>query len=138
MADYTVVAANVLPSSGANLKQGIAGATITAGNVLYKDPSDKSLKLASATSATAAARVVEGIAVDGAAAGQPLEYAFKDPSFSPGFSVPIGDAVILSATAGNLCPHADAITGHYVTVLGVGITGNKMGMGFVSSGAAKA
>ena len=40
MADLTITAANVVPGAGARITNGTAGATVTAGQVVYLDPAD--------------------------------------------------------------------------------------------------
>lgn len=134
-ADYTVTAANVLTSNVRYLKHGTAAATITAGQSLAKD-STGNLILCDANSATALTRVFVGIAVNGALSGQPVNYVDSDPSFAPGFTIAAGAIVIVSGTAGSLAPAADAATGIYVTVVGVGIGGNKIKMNITAAGVA--
>lgn len=124
MADSVITAADVLASvSGL---QGTAGATITQGQVLYKDSSDSNkLKLADADSLTAAAKVVEGIALNAASVGQPLSYVKTDANFDPGFTATEGEIYVLSGTAGAIAPEADLASGDAVVILGVGLsTGN--------------
>ena len=72
MASLSITAANVLSGSGATIERGTAGATITAGQVVYRDTADGKYKLADADSATALARDPRGIALNGASNGQPL------------------------------------------------------------------
>ncbi len=137
-ADISVTAANVVPSSAAKFATKIAGATITAGQVVYEDTSDSNkVKLADSNSATAVARVVFGIAAGGAAAGQPVRIIREDPALAIGATVAIGDVLILSATAGGIAPVADAATGHYVTFLGVAKSTTTINFLPVASGAAK-
>ncbi len=136
--DISITAASVIPGSNAKIVTRTAGATITAGQVLYEDSSDSNkVKLADTNSATAAARVVFGIAAAGAASGQPVPVIREDDDLTLGGTVAIGDLVILSATAGGVAPSADAATGHYVTFLGVAKTTTKINFKPVASGAAK-
>lgn len=138
MADYSSTAASVLASTGATPRSGVAGATIVQGNVLYKDATDGSLKLADANSGTAAARTPIGIATNAASAGQPVSYIIQDPAFAPGFTIAVGAVVVLSATPGAMAPIDDLTTGDYAVVIGIGIIGNKMniqGFGLVSGAA---
>jgi hypothetical protein len=72
MADLVITAANVAAGAGSRKNTGTAGATITAGQVVYQDAADGKYKLADANSGTAAARAPAGIALHGALAGQPL------------------------------------------------------------------
>jgi hypothetical protein len=72
MADLVITAANVLPGSSAVIKEGTAGAAITAGQVVYADSATNTYKLADCNSATAAVRSPKGIALHAAASGQPI------------------------------------------------------------------
>jgi hypothetical protein len=137
-ADISITAANVVPSSAAKIVTKIAGATLTAGSVVYEDTSDSNkVKLADTDSATALARVVFGIAAGGAAAGQPVRIIREDPALNLGATVAIGDIIILSGTAGALCPSTDAATGDYVTFLAVATSTAVVNFKPVHSGAAK-
>lgn len=139
MATLVITPANVLASASATKKAGVAGATITAGQLLYKDTDDSNkLKLADANG-TALQRVVEGIALHGAFVGQPLAYVVRDPDFKCGATVVVGqDYMLASDTPGGLAPSSDAATGDYVTEIGVGKSTTNLNItGFTSAGAAK-
>ena len=115
MANYTVTPGSVVPSSGAVQSKAISGATITAGQPIYIDSSDSNkAKLADAN----ASAVTRGIAVCSASAGQPIFYVSEDADFTHGITSPtVGDIVIVSATAGALCPSSDMATGMYPSVV---------------------
>lgn len=129
MADLTITATAVLASAGAQTAEGIAGVAITAGQAVYIDTGDSNkLKLADANSA--AASVVAGIALNGAAAGQPVEYVTKDDDFTPGATLSLSVAsmkpvFVLSDTAGGIKPVADLAAGDYPVVLMVGKSASK-------------
>jgi hypothetical protein len=115
-----ITPANVIPSAAAQYYGGgvaIAGATITAGQAVYVDPSDKSIKIASATGLAAIHQVI-GIAVNGASTGQPVSVVTKDPNFGLGGTVTNGEIVVLGLT-GALDPCADITTGWFTGVMGV-------------------
>jgi|GEM_PF-484333 len=119
MANYTITAASVLPSSSAKTRETTAGATITAGQPVYLDTADvdaknrPKAKLADAN-ASATTAAVAGIALNGAASGQPLRYVYEDDDFTHGLTTPpVGTVVAVSATAGALCPVGDLTTGDY-------------------------
>lgn len=119
--DLSITATSVTPSANAVTRQGVAGAAITAGKLLYIDTADSNkLKLADADSATAAARVVCGIAINSAAAGAPVTYVISDPALIIGATVANGTVYVLSATAGGIAPVADLTSGWYAYVVGVG------------------
>lgn len=119
-ADLAVTAGSVLKSSSAKVSEGVAGATITAGQALYVDTADSDkLKLADADAASPA-NVFAGIALHGALAGQPIKYATKDGVFTPGFTAVAGDPIYLSDVAGGLTKtFGDLETSDVVTVVGV-------------------
>lgn len=124
MSDISITPANVLASDSATpVRRGIAGATIGAGHVLYVDTAaDNVLKLADADAL--ASSQVAGIALNGAAVGQPVEYIEADPEFAPGGTTVAGTTYYLSTTAGAICVIGDLASGDYVTVMGVGLAGN--------------
>ena len=123
--DRAVTAASVIGSTSADVSEGIAGETITAGQPIYKDSTDSGkLKLADAN--VLAKIQVVGISLHGASTGQPLKFAKRDATFTGGFTVAAGEPVFLSATAGGICPFADVTTGSYTVFLGVGIGSNKI------------
>ena len=72
MADISITAANVVAGANARTLDGIAGATITAGQLVYRDSVTGKYLLSDADSATVAARSVDGIALNSASLNQPL------------------------------------------------------------------
>lgn len=137
-ADVTITAANVVPSSAAQKTSGVAGATIAAGQLVYRDASDSNkFKLTDADSATAAARVVYGIAINSASAGQPLNVCTSDTALAIGtHSQAVGTIIIMSDTAGGLMPAADVETGDYVTVVAIAKSATTIAFGILESLAA--
>ena len=121
MADLSITATSVVAGGGAKTVEGIAGAAITAGQVLYLDSTTNTYKLADNNSATAAARSPDGIALNGAATGQPVEVLTRG-RVTIGATMTAGVAYYLSATAGGICPVADLTTGHYPTILGISVS----------------
>jgi len=123
MTDLSVTPGSVLASSGAKIRKGIAGATITAGQTLYEDTAtlDASgkpkLKLADSDDASVVVRNCCGIALNGASAGQPVFFVDEDASFTPGGTLVIGTTYVLSDTPGGIMPAADLEIGDYPTVL---------------------
>ena len=144
MADISITAANVLASAavtGVNTRTtGIAGATITAGQLLYIDTGDSNkLKLADADG-TALAQVPVGIALHGAASGQPVTYASLDSAFTFGGTVAIGDTIYMSDTPGGLTIYGpnhsapELETGDVIAVIGVAVTTTTMKLKIVIGG----
>jgi hypothetical protein len=118
MADLTITAANVLAGSGAKKASGTAGASITAGQVVYLDSADNKYKLADTDSGTAAARSPVGIALHAAANNQPLAVLTSGP-ITIGATVAVGDVYYLSGNAGGLAPFADVAAGDYPCIIGI-------------------
>ena len=137
MADLTITAANVVPGTGAKKRTGTAGTTITAGQTVYLDATDNKYKLYDADSATAAVRALAGIALNGAANGQPLTVQYEG-NITIGATVAAGVIYVGSDTAGGIMPAADIETGDYVTVIGVGISTTQIKLAFIESGVAAA
>lgn len=118
MADISITAANVLPGSNARTENGTFGATVTQGQVVYKDASDGKYKLADNDSATAAVRAPVGIALNAGANGQPATIQ-KSGDITIGGTLTAGTVYVLSSTAGGIAPQADLASGDDVVILGV-------------------
>jgi hypothetical protein len=134
MADVSVTAAEVLSDSGTVSTNGILGATVTAGQVVYLDSTVNTWKLADAndSAATAAGR---GIALNGGVAGQPVTVC-NSGTLDPGFTVTVGAVYVISATPGGIAPVADLTTGWRTTVLAIGITASQLRLHIWASGVA--
>lgn len=136
MADLTITATSVLAGGGATITEGVAGAAITAGQVLYHDADAGTWKLADCDIASpAAARSPKGIALNGAAVGQPLKILTKGP-ITIGATLTAGVAYYLSGTAGGICPVADLATGDYPTIIGIATSTTVLDVLFHESGVA--
>lgn len=132
-----ITAANVLASANALKAAGTAGAAITAGQPLYKDATDSSkLKPADADASLATANVV-GIALNNAAAGQPVNYVTEDSDFQTGAAgMDIGAAYALGPGAGTIELVADIATPSVTTLLFIAKSATKAVMKIVSGGVA--
>lgn len=137
MADLVITAASVAAGSGTSQTTGIAGATITAGQVVYLDSATTTYKLADNDSGTAAARTVAGIALHASLSGQPLTILTKGP-ITIGATTAIGTVYCLSSTAGAICPSADIASGDYNTILGIGTSVTAIDVLLHAAGAAVA
>jgi hypothetical protein len=136
MADLTITAASVIAGNGAKTDRGIAGATITAGQVVYLDATDNKYKLADNDSATAAVRSPAGIALHAALAGQPL-VVLVSGLITIGATVAAGDVYCLSSTPGAICPSADIAAGDYNTIVGIGTSTTVLDVRFHEAGVVK-
>jgi len=122
-ADVAVTATSVTWVSGVRYITGIAGATITAGQVVYLDTSVNTYKLAKADAAATA--VVAGIALDNTVSGRPMLIAPPGAVITPGGTNTAGTIFVLAAdTAGAWCAWADITIGQYVNILFSGTAGN--------------
>lgn len=118
MADLSITAASVVAGAGADIGEGIAGATITAGQVVYFDSSDNRLKLADCDAVSADARTVAGIALHGASAAQPLKF-LRSGDLTINAVMTGGIPYFLSPVAGGICPIADIAVGDDYVLLGI-------------------
>jgi hypothetical protein len=134
MADISITAANVVPGSDAVRESGTAGATITAGQLVYLDTSDMKYKLADANGA-AALRVPNGIALNGASNGQPLSVQ-KGGDITIGGTMTAGIPYFLSDTPGGLCPLPDIGTGEYSCIVGIAKSTSVLAVSIQPSGVA--
>lgn len=137
MAAYSQTASNVVPGAGAVLKNGTAGAAITAGMPLYIDANDANeLKPAIATSEAAAA--VVGIAVCNAASGQPVTYQTSGLiNMGANLVAPAIPIFLSAADAGKIVPFADiGLSGAYCTILGVSASSSLLELNIFPSGSA--
>lgn len=142
MAAISITAANVLKAiaqlnlPGSTIETGnLFGATVTAGQVVYRDSTASyALKLAQAT---VSANAAYGIALNGGSSGQPADIITKG-LYNPGGTVVVGMVYCVSAAAaGAIVPYSDLTTGDYVTIIGVGITAALIYVNFSISGIAK-
>lgn len=134
MADIAITAANTVTVSGTT-EQALAGETITAGQAVYLDSSSGKYLKADADSATAAARAVRGIALNGASLNQPLSIQ-RTGDITIGGTLAANTAYYLSGTPGGICPLADVGTGEYMTLIGVAISTTVLRLGILSTGVA--
>ncbi|HXD88524.1 MAG TPA: hypothetical protein VN641_18690 [Urbifossiella sp.] len=134
MADVTITAANVQTSS-AQTKSGIAGVAITAGQSLYQSAADSNkLHLAKADTSIDAACV--GVALNNAAAGQPVFYQAQG-LITIGGTVVIGTPYVVSgANAGGIAPWSDLVTGNKVTFIGYATTAGILNLAIQNTGVA--
>jgi hypothetical protein len=137
MADLTITAANVLSGSGAKIRTGKAGATITAGQAVYFDEADQRFKLADCDNASATVRAAAGIALNGAASGQPLAVQ-NDGEIALGAVMTVGVTYYLSPTPGGIAPIGDLSSGDFPTVLGIAQTTSILALGIHTAGVALA
>lgn len=137
MADLTITAANVRPATaGASQETGIAGASITAGQVVYKDATTGKYLLADAD-VLASSRAV-GIALHASADNQPLTVQTKGDDVTIGATVAVGETYVVSTTTGGIAPLSDLSSGDFPTILGYAPEAGKLKLNIIQYGVAKA
>lgn len=135
MADVTVTAASVVPgTTGAEFEDGKAGATLTAGQLVYLDTTTNTYKLADAN-ASAVTPVIRGVTMNGGASGQYIRIQRKG-RYTVGGTVVVGTIYVASGTAGGIAPSTDLVSGWYTSVLGVGVTAAIIDIQINNSGVA--
>lgn len=120
MADIVITAANVVAGAGAVTETRLAAATIAAGEVVYLDANSR-YNLADTDSATALVRKPRGIALNGGAAGQPIQI-IRSGDVTLGSVLTRAVAYYLSGNPGKIAPIADVATGDYTAILGLAIS----------------
>lgn len=118
MSDLSITAANVVKGTNAVTENGTAGETITAGQPVYKSSTTNKYMKADSNSGTAEAKTARGIALNGAASGQPLQILLKG-DVTIGATLTAGSRYYLSETAGGIQPEADLGAGENVCLLGL-------------------
>lgn len=121
MADITITAANVVAGTNAKISHGVAGVAVTAGQWVYLDSTTGKYGLADTDSATAGVRSAIGVALNTAAANQPLAVQ-SDGQITIGGAILAGVAYYLSGTPGGMAPVADVIAGDYPLIVGMGVS----------------
>lgn len=138
MANITITAANVQKTSTTVFDRGTAGGTITAGMPLYKDSTaSNTLKACDADASQAAAAIV-GIALNGGASGQTIEYATGGDVDFGAATFALGTVYVCSATAGAIAPSADLDTStatNYGSLVGIASSATNIKLAIMASGA---
>ncbi len=121
MTDLSITATQVLPGTGTDaiFLTGICGATITAGAVVYLDTSTNTWKLFDCD-AVASNTKRPAIALNGGVANQPIKVQIEGlMTLGAAAAMTIGVVYLASATAGGICPSADAAINYRIAILGV-------------------
>lgn len=133
MVDLTITPANVIPASTAVRETGLAGASLLAGQTVYKEAATGLFKLADSNSATVEARTPYGIALNPALTGQTVTVATSgDVGF--GAILTAGAGFYQSETPGGIQPVADLQAGELVTLLGFATTTSNLNIRITPSG----
>jgi hypothetical protein len=135
MPNLTITAANVAAQAGAVLADTTAGATITAGQVIYQDATDNDRAKLADNDGTPnpAARIPVGIALHGASAGQPLK-VLRSGQIVIGATLTAGRDYYLSATAGSIYERADLGAGNRIVSIGFAISATVLQVNIFDTG----
>lgn len=136
MADISVTAASIVKTSSTLWALGVAGATITAGQPVYRDATAGN-KLKPADADVLATSLAVGIALHGASDGQPLQYA-TGGTLTFNAVLTAGTVYVASTNPGGIAPVADMASGDFVTILGIGTSTTVLKIGIIQSAVAKA
>lgn len=136
MADIPQTPANVAAAANTPFRDGTAGATIVAGDVLYKDATDSD-KLKPAVNSALASAAAVGVARNGGANGQPIRYQTGGDN-NPGGTVVIGETYYVSPQGGKFAPYADVLSSDFRTTLGIGTTTSNIKLAISVGGIALA
>jgi hypothetical protein len=138
MAAISVTASQVLAGTGddASFSQGVASATITAGQALYAH-TDGTIKGAITTTAATAACL--GIALHAALSGQPIRYQTAgNITIGAAATMTVGESYFVDIAAGGISPAADVGTGEFSTFIGTAVTAAILKIRILASGVAHA
>lgn len=117
MVDVAITAANVKKGAGAKVETGVAGATITAGQLVYLNQGTSKYLIADNDSVAVGANESRGFALHAALDNQPLQVQYAGEITLNGLTP--GATYFLSNTPGGLCPDADVGAGEKVMLVGV-------------------
>jgi hypothetical protein len=129
-ADITVTATSVKLSSGTSSLYN-AGAAVTAGQVVYLHTDG--LVYLSDANASATTKAITGIALNGAAIGQPVSVQTSG-TITIGATVAVGTIYVVSATAGGIAPSTDLASTWGTIIIGVADTTGTIKLQFFDSG----
>lgn len=133
MAAITVTATSVARVDGEVVNGYLAGASITAGQVVYVDSNGAVQVATNATSAgSGVGAQLVGIALNGGGAGQPIQI-LKNGTVNIGGTVAVGKPYQLG-TSGGIIPVDDIAGTEYSTHVGEGVTTANIKLAFNVSG----
>ena len=130
MANLTITAANIIGAG--DTEQIPAGASLTAGQVVYKDAADGDKAKLSDADVIAAAKL-QGITLNNAATGQPI-VTLKNGTLGGLAGVVVGMIYCLSATPGAICPYTDLGADDRLIIIGYGISSSEIKLDIKDTG----
>jgi hypothetical protein len=134
-ANLAITAAEVLPTSSTESTQGISGAVIAAGDIVWFDSSSTTWKLFDGNDTSNNTGTPRVALTSALVAGQPITVATgQDITIGATAAASTGIVYVASTTAGKMCPAADLATGNRVTIIGVGKATAKLQLVLSNSG----
>ena len=134
MPDLAITATAVV-SAATNATNHIAGATITAGQMVYLAVATDRIMLADSNSGTVEARTPMGIALNGASTGQRVTVQ-SSGNVTMNAVLTAGVVFYMSDTPGGICPVADIGSGEFVCIVGIATSTTVMRLDIQASGVA--
>jgi predicted transcriptional regulator len=135
MADLTITAGNVIPVTGYQFEDKLAGEAITRGQTIYEKASDGKWYKSQADG-TAAEAEGKAIALADAGANQPLRGIIAG-NLGLGAIMTVGIVYVVSTTAGGIAPYSDLGSTNRVCLVGVATTTSNLALKIFASGAVK-
>lgn len=139
MTALSITVAEVQPgTTGAKFLDGIAGATITAGQPCYLDAATNTIKLAD-SDASAATATVRGLATHGSLAGQPIRLQTEgNITLGATSAMTVGEDYYLGPVAGSIVPHGDIANPSRKSRLGTASAAGVLNLLIVNTGIVRA
>lgn len=139
MANLSITASQVLTDLGqpATYEQGVAGEAISAGDLVYLDAATGNYLLTDANDLSPVLADVRGMALNTAAANQPLRIQRTGRlTLGAGAAPVVGQLYVASATAGKSAPASDLASGWHSTLVFVGYPTNQIQFTIIATGQA--
>lgn len=118
MTDISPTAGNVTWVSGSAPFKGKGGATITPGQLVYKDPADGEYKLADGDAV--ATLTNPAFAISNGENARDMILAGKGARVNFGATLTAGTIYVASLTPGGIAPDTDLSTGDFVLIVAIG------------------
>lgn len=136
MADLSITASAVIPGTGANIRNGTAGAAITAGMAIMKKDSDGLVYPADANDA--ALDECDGVAVNSAPGiGQPVSWV-ESGLLTINAVMTAGVAYYVTLNGGGIGARAEVTTGAAVIYIGTALSTTSLNIKIHETGAVSA
>ncbi len=119
----------------ATYEQGTAGEAITAGGAVYLDSATQHYLSTDANDTDATLADARGIALNSAAANQPLRIQRTGRLTLGVAAAPVaGQLYVVSAASGKMAPASDVATGWHTTLVCYGLAGNQVQLAMLTTG----